>query len=682
MSGSSYFGNQQTGFWLLVADQNGDELWQRIYSEERYTGVNNRAMSLIQDDEGGFVLGGKIHDEQDYWFSVLRTDAEGERLWWRNYGVPGWAGECEAVIELKAGEFVAVGRNGDFQAYAVMLNGDGDLLWGNFYDEGMWFHAVREVAGGLLMSGYDINRDAWLFKTNFEGEFIWSRSFERGQLISLISCRDGGFAASGSRSGENGGWLLLRTDDNGNELWSRTFDFGGRESSSCLVQMWDNGFTMVGNAIDASGSAIIRTDAAGNEQWRRIDRFERERLINGFKSVTLAREGAAVVAGAGILQDDDRSSDGVLIKVALMVSPPSIVFFSPDEPELTVLQGDSIRFIVQAEDMQDDSLSYYWTLNEDTVAIDTSTTIIFEELADHIIECFVADGEFADSVQWIVHVEEFFIRSFEPESLELIIQRGTEIDFRIDVAALEEIETENSWNLTYRDQRQEEIGNEDAVSITFDQSGRHQLQAHISHEDESDEVTWTINVRSAIWSWWPSEPELTAYVDSTLEFIITPFNEESDSLAYVWLLDDEQLESDSTTVSVTFPQTGHFEITSIVHDGNEADTIRWAVDVEEWSFTTDETDLTDFPTSPVLYPACPNPFNSSVKLSMYLPQEENVLLSIFDINGREVVRLIHGDVSKGNQTFVWNANNFPAGVYVVRMEVGNMSEMRKIVLVR
>jgi len=681
MSGNSQFGDQQSGFWLVVADQSGEELWQRVYGDERFTGIGNRAHSLIQDDDSGFLLGGVVHTEQGgNWFSVLRTDAEGERLWWRIYGEPDWAGDCRAVIELKSGEFVAVGRNGMFQAYVVMLNGDGDILWERFYDGGDWFFAIREVAGGLLMAGRDINDDGWLLKTNFEGEILWSRSHGSGMLRSLISCREGGFAASGHRIVRGGDWLLLRTDEEGNELWSETFDFGGNEYSHCLTQMWDNGFTVVGQDRNGQHSPIIRTDSAGNEQWRRIDGNEQARIILGYQSITLAPEGAAVVAGTGWPQGE--TIDGVLLKVILERSPPLIVFHSPEDLEATVLQGDTVEFTVRAEDMQDDSLSYFWTLDEDTASTDTTTTIIFEELEDHFVECIVSDGELVDSLSWLISVEEFFIRCFEPDSLELIIQRGTEVDFGIEVAAIEEIEVDNIWNLTHRDQRQEEIGSEDTVTVTFDQSGRHHLQALVTHEDESDEVTWTINVRSAIWSWWPSEFELTAYVDSTLEFSITPFDEESDSLEYTWLLNDEELDADTSCIELSFPEVNLYEVTSIVHDGNEADTIRWTVDVEEWSFTTDLTDLADLTRIPVLYPASPNPFNSSVKLSMYVPREKQMLLRIYDVNGREVARLVDGNLASGSHTFVWNAEEFAAGIYFAMMQTRDFTEMRKIVLIK
>jgi len=681
MCGFTPGGEGVTAYWLVGVDENGEEQWQRTYVHEGFLHINNWCYTLIQDDDGGFLLGGRVTDpENQKHFSVLRTDPEYNELWWNEYGDVGWAAECYAVIELKSGEFVAVGRNGAFVAYAVMLNGNGDVLWEHTYN-GRWFRSLREVAGGLLIAGGHNNREAWLLKTDFEGEVVWSRTYESGQLMSLISCRDGGFAASGHRTGEGGDFLLLRVDDDGEELWSNSFDFGDNDWSTGLTQMWDNGFTLVGDSRLANRSRVLRTDNSGNEMWRRSDGNE-EHSMQGYQSVVIGNDGMALAVGTGYCEEHGGRPDGVLTKIVLLFSPPEIVFFSPPDLELTVLQGDSIQFIVQAEDLQDDSLSYFWILDEDTVATDTTTIIFFEELEDHTVECFVSDDAFADSVQWTVHVEEFFIRSFEPDSLDLIVRRGTEVNFGIEVAALEEIETENVWTLTARNDQQEVIGDEETVTVMFDQSGRHQLQALVTHEDESDEVSWAINVRSAIWSWWPAELELSAYVDSTYEFVITPFNENSDSLDYVWLLNDEPLESDSASVLVTFPEAGLCEITSIVHDGIEADTIRWIVNVEEWSFTTDLTDLTDLPATPVLYPACPNPFNSSVRLSLYLPKTDFVLLAIYDVNGREVSRLVDGDVRAGNRSFVWNAIGFPTGVYVVRMDFGDVSKMRKVVLVR
>ena len=685
MVGVSNLNRQRDGFWLVVTDSDGGEIWQRTYTDERFPGLGNWGYTLIQDDDGGFLLGGRARDENRvFHFSVLRTDAEGERLWWRTYGEADWSA-CYAVIELKSGEFVAAGVTQQLDAYAVMINGDGDPLWGHTYP-GVEFKALRETQGGLLFAGAQDVWSNWLLKTDFEGEILWSRTYGEGVLNSLVSCRDGGFAAGGHYLvDEAADWSLLKVNDEGQELWIRSFDFDDNDWCRCLTQMWDGGFTLIGKAGPGyTNPAVLRTDSPGNEIWRRLDHNRVEdRGSDEYNSTIVGPDNMVLIAGSAYGGGEQRIIDGMLVKIVPDRSAPTIWEYIPEELDFSTLLGDSIFFaIVEAEDAQNDSLLFTWTFDEDTVSTDTSRTITFDALNDHIVECFVSDGDQADSVAWLVHVEDFFIRSFEPDSLELTIQRGTEVDFGIDVAALENLDVENTWTLTQRNQQQEELGGGDNVSVRFVQSGRHQLQALVSHEDQSDEVTWIVNVRSSVYSWWPSELELSAYKDSTLEFVITPFNEDSDSLEYVWLLDGEPVGSDSASVFVTFPEVGQSELTSIVHDGIEGDTISWTVDVQEWNFTTDYTDLTDFPTSPVLFPASPNPFNSSVKLSMYLPKVDHVSLSIFDVNGREVSRLIDGDVGAGNQTFVWNASDFPAGVYVVRMEAGDALEMRKVVLVR
>ena len=83
-----------------------------------------------------------------------------------------------------------------------------------------------------------------------------------------------------------------------------------------------------------------------------------------------------------------------------------------------------------------------------------------------------------------------------------------------------------------------------------------------------------------------------------------------------------------------------------------------------------------------LGPVSPNPFNSSVTISYQLPQQAYVKLSIYDLNGRQVVRLVESDTEAGYHSAVWNGTTYPAGIYFVRMESeGNVKSVR-ILLVK
>ena len=150
--------------------------------------------------------------------------------------------------------------------------------------------------------------------------------------------------------------------------------------------------------------------------WRRTDHNRGIGQIDEYYSVAIANNGSILVAGSAAL-DRERGLDGVLVKIVPDVSPPRMVSFIPVQLEFSVLQADTVRFAVGAFDLQDDSLMFVWTVDEDSIASDTSTTIIFDDLGDFTVNCVVSDGELADSVHWLVHVEEFYIDSYSPDSI-------------------------------------------------------------------------------------------------------------------------------------------------------------------------------------------------------------------------------------------------------------------------
>jgi photosystem II stability/assembly factor-like uncharacterized protein len=78
----------------------------------------------------------------------------------------------------------------------------------------------------------------------------------------------------------------------------------------------------------------------------------------------------------------------------------------------------------------------------------------------------------------------------------------------------------------------------------------------------------------------------------------------------------------------------------------------------------------------------PNPFNPSTTIKYSLPQTGRVTLSIYDLLGREVVKLIDEEKPAGEYETKWNASSHPSGVYFMRMQAGEFSEVRKVVLVK
>jgi len=83
----------------------------------------------------------------------------------------------------------------------------------------------------------------------------------------------------------------------------------------------------------------------------------------------------------------------------------------------------------------------------------------------------------------------------------------------------------------------------------------------------------------------------------------------------------------------------------------------------------------------------PNPFNPSTTISYEIPTAAHVSLVVYDVIGREVVRLIDGRVNAGTQQIRWNGldsdgSMVPSGIYVARLNNGIAAESIKMLLLK
>jgi|GEM_PF-1612898 len=79
----------------------------------------------------------------------------------------------------------------------------------------------------------------------------------------------------------------------------------------------------------------------------------------------------------------------------------------------------------------------------------------------------------------------------------------------------------------------------------------------------------------------------------------------------------------------------------------------------------------------------PNPFNPTTTIAFALAKEAAVTLNIYDLTGREVAVLADNESLKaGNYTRIWNAAQMPTGVYLCRIQAGDFSAVKKLVLIK
>ena len=84
----------------------------------------------------------------------------------------------------------------------------------------------------------------------------------------------------------------------------------------------------------------------------------------------------------------------------------------------------------------------------------------------------------------------------------------------------------------------------------------------------------------------------------------------------------------------------------------------------------------------------PNPFNPSTNISFNIPKQSIVRLAVYDILGREVVKLADENMQAGNYSKIFDASNLPSGVYFYRLIAEpadgstGFSEIKRMILVK
>jgi molybdopterin-binding protein len=78
----------------------------------------------------------------------------------------------------------------------------------------------------------------------------------------------------------------------------------------------------------------------------------------------------------------------------------------------------------------------------------------------------------------------------------------------------------------------------------------------------------------------------------------------------------------------------------------------------------------------------PNPFNPSTTIKFAIPSSSNTTLKVYDALGREVRTLVDEKLARGSYNITFNASDMTSGVYFYKLQVGNMVQTKKLMLVK
>jgi beta-glucosidase len=102
----------------------------------------------------------------------------------------------------------------------------------------------------------------------------------------------------------------------------------------------------------------------------------------------------------------------------------------------------------------------------------------------------------------------------------------------------------------------------------------------------------------------------------------------------------------------------------------------------EFSLVTAVGEMPAVPCRFYFYPNYPNPFNPATTFVYELPVRSEVQLTLYDSRGRRLRDISSGWQPAGKHAIEWDATGFSSGIYLIRLQAGQNSSSRKIVLLK
>lgn len=261
------------------------ETWRIAYGA--YGPEEGRSVKVVSD--GNIVVAGSTGSfgsgASDIY--MLKIDPSGVVLWSRTIG-GAMIEQANDLVQLSDGGWLVIGSTnssggeGGYDGLLVRTDAEGQVLWERQYGGADWdfFHSgIRRDDGSFLMVGqtfsYGSGGDVWLVCTDQQGDTLWTKHFGEEGLDdgqALVTTPDGGLALAGSSLSMNGNEnaLVVKLNDQFNVEWSNTFGGDSLDIARDIVTTLDGGFSVVGVTRSYSSFAEhyhFKLDQAGYMQW-------------------------------------------------------------------------------------------------------------------------------------------------------------------------------------------------------------------------------------------------------------------------------------------------------------------------------------------------------------------------------------------------------------------------------
>jgi hypothetical protein len=431
----------------------------------------------------------------------------------------------------------------------------------------------------------------------------------------------------------------------------------------------------------------------------------------------IASDTSGVSTVTCIVSDGHNLFDTALVKINVVQGvnhSPTIESITANSRVVNI--GDSLRVVCHAIDLDGDSLTYNWNASSgDFIGLGAVVTWSSPSVEGYYyVKCVVKDshgGMTADSLG--ILVQDFS----RPQSGNLIAY------YPFDNGKVNDASGNGNDAFNYYSQPDtDRFGNpngalffngtnsyvevvndstlnfQDAITVCFwmkvKQLFDNREEYLLSHDKwnrwkvsiSSDRLRWTIGTRDGVHDLDTEEPiiadslyfvaviyngssmeiflngDLDAYTSwsgnlntSTVDLMIGAVFPGDNSASFCGTLDDIRI----FDYPLLFPRLENFYLTSLRSNSGSKEPLRFE-----------------------LYQNFPSPFNPATKIRYELPIASNVSLVVYDILGRVVKRLVEQRQSPGIYEVTFDASGYASGVYFYRLQAGNLTMTKKMILIK
>jgi hypothetical protein len=152
------------------------------------------------------------------------------------------------------------------------------------------------------------------------------------------------------------------------------------------------------------------------------------------------------------------------------------------------------------------------------------------------------------------------------------------------------------------------------------------------------------------------------------------------NLSAIRLANREMAQEYLTQMQNGFPNDGRTGIAAVRFEGMQSRRLGSGLQRSSLANNTEQT--TELPREFTLSQNYPNPFNPTTTIKYGLPIDAHITLKLYDVLGREVLTLVNELAKAGYHYSTFDASRFASGVYFYRIQAGQFSQTKKLILVR